>query len=467
MIETLKKRWIGDRSFYKTVMAVALPILAQSLITNFVNMLDNIMVGQGGTLPMSGVSISNQLVFIFNLAMFGTVAAVGIFSAQFAGRKDWAGVKSCLWLKLIACLLLTAAGMAVFVFFGEDLAALYMDSSVNDPADIALTMGYSRTYILIMLGGLPAFACAQCLASTMKESGETLVPMRASFLAVGVNFVFNWLLIFGHLFFPKMGIAGAALATVISRWVELAYLTIAARISSERFPFFADLTKDVHISASLVKEVMKRGTPLILNEVLWSMGVAATAQCYSTRGLDAVAAFNIANTVTSLFFIVNIAMGNTIAILIGQKLGAQEEEEAVDMDRKLIVLSVVLSVTFGLVMAGLAPLFPSLYNTSDSVRATAASLIRICGLLMGNGAFYNSAYFTLRSGGKTVITFLFDSVFTCTVSFGLAFVLSRYTQMTLPQLYLCVQLADILKSVIGLWLVEKKVWVHNLVAASA
>ena len=135
---------------------------------------------------------------------------------------------------------------------------------------------------------------------------------------------------------------------------------------------------------------------------------------------------------------------------------AQEEEEAVDMDRKLIVLSVVLSVTFGLVMAGLAPLFPSLYNTSDSVRATAASLIRICGLLMGNGAFYNSAYFTLRSGGKTVITFLFDSVFTCTVSFGLAFVLSRYTQMTLPQLYLCVQLADILKSVIGLWLVEKK-----------
>ena len=464
MTLNLKERWIGDRSFYKTVLAVAVPIMAQSLITNFVNMLDNIMVGQVGTLPMSGVSISNQLLFIFNLAMFGTVNAVGIFSAQYFGRNDMDGVKNCLWLKLAACTLITIAGTTVLVLFGEQLAGLYMDGEINSAEDIAVTMACSRQYILIMLAGMLPFAFTQCIASTMKEAGETVLPMRASFLAVGVNFVFNWLLIFGHFGLPKMGIAGAALATVISRFVELAHVTISALGSKERFPFFANMTENVHITKSLITSVAGRGLPLILNEVFWSMGVAAVAQCYSTRGLDAVAAYNISNTVNSLFIIICISMGNAIGILVGQKLGAGEEEEAVETDRKMIVMSVVLSALFGLVMALLAPLFPALYNTDDAVKETAAKLIRIGGLLMANAALYNSAYFTLRSGGKTVITFLFDSVFTCAVSFSLAYLLSRYTQMTLPQLFLSVQLADVMKSVIGLWLVEKRVWVHNLVA---
>ena len=467
MTETLRKRWIGDRSFYKTVLTVALPIMLQMLITNFVNMLDNIMVGQVGTLPMSGVSISNQLLFIFNLAMFGTVNAVGIFSAQFFGRKDYDGVRSCFWLKVTACLILSAAGICIFILFGEQLAGLYMDGSVNNAQDVAATMAYSRQYMMIMLTGMVPFALTQCVSSSLKEAGETVVPMRASFAAVGVNFVFNWLLIFGHFGFPKMGIAGAALATVLSRFTELVYVSLIAIRSGERFPFFQNLTHGIRITSSLVISVLGRGLPLILNEVFWSMGVAATAQCYSTRGLNAVAAYNISNTVNSLFIIICISMGNAIAILVGQKLGAGEDEEAVDMDRKMIVLSAVLSGLFGIVMAAMAPVFPALYNTSEAVRAEAAQLIRIGGLLMANAALYNSSYFTLRSGGKTVITFLFDSVFTCLVSFSLAFVLSRYTQMTLPQLFLSVQLADVLKSVIGLWLVEKRVWVHNLVAGNA
>ena len=462
--QSLRSRLFADRPFYAMVLAIAVPIMLQSAVTNFVNLLDNIMIGRLGTLEMSGVSIANQLLFIYNISIFGCVNAAGIFSAQYCGKKDHDGVRNCLRLKTVVGMAAALIASVIFLTKHDALISLYLNEDLNSAADIAYTLKGSSEYLLIMLAGLAPFALSQCVSSTMREDGETLSPMKASFLAVGINFVFNYILIFGKFGFPRLGIHGAAIATVLSRFAELAYLCFIANAMKAEKPYFQRVFKGFHIPASLIGKVAKKGTPLIINEILWSLGIAGINQAYSTRGLDAVAACNIYSTVNNLFMIVCIGMGSSIGILVGQQLGAGKSETAVQYDRWLIVFAIILSTLTGILMIFSAPLFPLLYNTDDSVRSTAASLLRIAGLMMPVSAICNACYFTLRCGGKTVITFLSDSVFTCLVSWWLAALLASRTSLDVVWLVLLVSSADLIKAVFGLFLVGKGVWINNLVA---
>ena len=460
----IKKHYFGDAQFYRKVLFVAIPLIIQQLITSFVNMLDNIMVGQTGTLQMSGVSIANQLNLIFNLAVFGSVSGAGIFGAQFAGKEDWEGVRHTLRYKLLVEILITIIGMGLFLGFGQSLISLFMNTETNAAADIVMTTGYAMDYLKIMTIGFLPFALSQCISSAIRETGETRLPMVASVTAVLVNFVGNWILIFGHFGAPALGSSGAAIATVISRFAELAVILFFAIYNRDRFPFFHDLLKGFSIPKDLAKEITFRGPPLVLNEVIWAMGIAAITQCYSVRGIDALAAYNIASTITNLFFVFNIAMGDCISILVGQKLGAGLAEEAVDTDRKLLVFTTILSTLLGLGLFFTADLFPGFYNTTDAIRGTAAQLMRIGGLCMPISALYNSCYFTMRCGGKTVITFLFDSFGTLVVSFPVALMLSRLTALPVTTMYLIVTLVDLYKVILGLFLVHKRIWVNDLVS---
>lgn len=202
----------------------------------------------------------------------------------------------------------------------------------------------------------------------------------------------------------------------------------------------------------------------MVNEILWSAGMAVLMQCYSIRGLNTVAALNISTTISNLFNVVFIAMGSAISIIVGQLLGAGKMEEAKDTDTKLIAFSVFSCVVMGGLLILLAPLFPMMYNTSDEVKTLAAAFLRIAAGCMPIAAFMHATYFTLRSGGKTIITFLFDSVFLWCASIPLAYVLSRFTTLPIVPLYLFCQLIDLIKCVIGYVLVKKGVWIHNIVA---
>ena len=214
-------KYFGDRRFYKTALAVALPIMVQNGITNFVGMLDNIMVGRVGTVEMTGVSIANTILFVFNLAVFGAVSGAGIFGAQFFGKGDMDGVRSAFRFKLLECAAILVLGTGIFLCFGSDLMELYLRGE-GDQSHIADSLRFGERYLRIMLLGLPAFALAQCYAGTLRESGQTVVPMTAGLVAVVVNCFCNWVLIFGKLGLPRLGTDGAAIATVLSRFVEAA-----------------------------------------------------------------------------------------------------------------------------------------------------------------------------------------------------------------------------------------------------
>ncbi len=459
----LRKRLIGDRAFYKMVLAIAVPIMIQNGITNFVSLLDNIMIGRIGTEQMSGAAIVNQLLFVYNLCIFGGVSGAGIFTAQFFGQGDDEGIRRTFRYKFWLALLLTTGAIVLFLVKGDALIGMYLNGEGTAEA-VNATRQYGMQYLHIMLFGLPAFLFVQIYSSTLRECGETVLPMKAGVAAVLVNLVFNYLLIYGSLGFPKLGVAGAAVATVLSRYVEVAIVLIWAHMHREEKPFIKGLYRTLKVPAALAKKILIKGTPLLLNETLWAAGMATLAQCYSVRGLNVVAAQNISSTINNLFTIVFIALGDSVAIVVGQLLGAGKMEEARDTDTKMIAFSVMCCVGVAAVMLVFAPLFPQLYNTNDEARNLARQLIMATAIFMPQNAFLHATYFTLRSGGKTIVTFLFDSVFIWVVSVPIAFALSRFTALPVVTIYICVQLGDLIKCVIGFVLVKKGVWMQNIVS---
>lgn len=456
-------KFFGDKKFYKMVFAVVIPIILQNGITSFVSLLDNIMVGLIGTEQMSGVAIANQLIFVFNLAVFGGISGAGIFGAQFHGHGDSEGVRNTLRFKLILCTLMMLLCGGLFHFQGENLISLFLSES-NDGGNLALALSQGKIYMQTMLWGLLPFILSQSFSSTLRETGETVLPMEAGIIAVFTNLVLNYLLIFGHFGFPKMGVAGAAMATVISRYVEFAVIFAVVLKNKYKFTFFEGLFRSFKIPSPLVKDIIIKGSPLLLNEILWSMGMSTIMQCYSVRGLGSIAALNIAQTVANLFDITFMSMGSAISIIVGQQLGAGEKEKARDTDTKLIVFGILSCFVFGSILAVSAPFIPKIYNTTDSVKSLATQLLWIRAAFMPVYSFVHCCYFTLRTGGKTVITFFFDSAFTWAVVIPIAFIMAHYTSFGIVTIYALVQSVDIIKCAIGFILVKRGSWLNNLVA---
>ena len=455
---------IGDRAFYKRFFTVAIPIIIQNGITNFVNLLDNVMVGQVGTLPMSGVSIVNGLLMVFNLCVFGASSGAGIFTAQFYGSGDHEGIRHTFRFKFLICTLIVALGTGIFLLGDELLIGLYLTGE-GDAANAQIILDHGIRYLQIMMWGFLPFALSNAYSSTLRETGQTLVPMVAGISAVLVNLVLNYVLIFGHFGAPAMGIEGAAIATVISRFAELAIVALWTHTHAKENPFIQGAYRSIYIPGKLLRSIVAKGMPLLINEFLWASGMAILNQCYSTCGLDVVPAMNISSTLYNLGSVVFLSMGMSVGILMGQMLGAgHAADEIRDTNRKLIATSIATACFFAAVVAICSGLFPMLYNTTDDVRRLATTLICINALLMPFNAYTNATYFTLRSGGQALVTFLFDSCFVWVCCVPTAFLLSRFTGIGIIPLFAICHGLELLKCVIGTYMLKKGKWIQNLTA---
>lgn len=457
------RKLVGDRAFYKRVMAVALPIIIQNLITNFVSLLDNIMVGQLSTAQISAVTISNNnLLFIFNLCLFGAAAGAGIFTTQFYGSGNHEGVRHTFRFKMLICLGLTVVGAAVFFFAGDPLIGLYLQGD-GDPQLAADTLFYGRQYLRIMLLGTLPFALTNAYASTLRECGHPTVPMLAGLAATAINLLLNYVLIFGHFGAPAMGVAGAAIATVVSRYAELAIVVAWTHLNPEKNPYIKGMYRSFYIPGKLLKSITIKGMPLLLNEGLWSLGMALLNQCYSVCGLDVVPAMSISTTIYNLASVVFRSLGSTVGIIMGQMLGAgRSNREVRDTNTKLTALCVASGIVFGALTAATAGLFPAIYNTTDSVRHLATWLIVISAVAMPLQAYIFPIYFTIRAGGKTMITFFFDCGSVWLLSIPIAFICSRFTGLHILWIFTLCNATDIIKSVIGYYLIKRGDWIQNL-----
>ncbi len=459
---TLKEAMLGDAAFYKRVAMVVLPMIVQNTLSNIVGLLDNIMVGQVGTLSMSAVAIVNQILFIFYLCIWGSLAGAGIYSTQFFGKGDMEGVRAALRFKLITAITILCIASAILLSFGPSLIQLYISADTS-AADAAATLGFAEGYLRIMLIGLIPFSITQVYASAMRESGKTTLPMIAGMTAMVVNFIFNALLIFGLFGLPKLGVFGAAVATVISRFVELFIVLRGAHKKHGSYSFFESLYTDFHIPGNLVLPILTKSLPLLMNEFLWSLAQATLLQAYSVRGIAVIAAMNISGTISQIFNEVFLSLGNSAGILVGQELGADRLVSARRTAFRMATLTVASTFVMGSLLSIAAPIIPQVYNTEPEIRALATRFIWVVAMVMPINSLAHVSYFTIRSGGKTAITFLFDSCFAWLVPVPAAYILSRYTSLPALNVFMIVSLLEFIKCVIGLTLVRSGLWVRNIV----
>lgn len=461
-----RNTFIGDRRFYIKVFMLVLPIIAQNAVSNFVNLLDNIMIGQVGTPQMSGVAIANQLIFVYNLTIFGGLSGAGIFGAQFFGARDHEGLRYTVRFKLWTVAVILTIALVVFLTGGDRLIMLYLTGE-GDAAERAAMFEYSRSYLRIMLWGLLPFSLSQVYSGTLRETGETFVPMIASLAGVFTNLCLNYILIYGKLGFPALGVEGAAIATVISRFVELAIIIVYVHRNAEKFQFVHGLYKSMSIPKSLSLNIIKKGTPLLVNELLWSLGMTTLTQIFSTRGLNVVAALNITSTVTNMFNVIYISMGSAVAVMVGQALGANDIPRAKQTAWRLIFFNICICIGIGSILIALSPILPHIYNTTDDVRKLATRFIQTSAVYMWVNSVTHCAYFTIRSGGKTFMTFLFDSAYTWVVFVPFAYVLTHFTTLDILVLYPISCLTDVLKCIIGIIVVKSGRWAQNMVGNMA
>lgn len=460
---TLRQNLFGTRAFYRRVLTVVLPIIVQNALTNFVSLLDNVMVGQVGTLPMSAVAIVNQLLFVFYLCIFGSTAGAGIYGAQFYGSGDHDGVRQTFRFKLLIGGAITVGALVLFAAAGTGLAGLYISADTT-PADTAATLAFAGQYLRVMLPGLLPFFVTQAYAGTLRQCGDSALPMQASLTAMAVNFVGNGLLIFGLFGFPRLGVVGAGIATALSRYVELVVVAAGSHRGREKYPYMQGLYRPFRLDPALAGKIFVKTLPLLVNEFLWSLGQAALLQCYSVRGIAVVAAMNISNTISGVFISAFLALGDATAILVGQELGAGAMDRARQTAWRMLSLSVFSCVFLGGVLAACAPVIPRIYNTEPAIRALATECLWVVAASMPLQSFANAAYFTLRSGGKTFITFLFDSCFSWAVSVPAAYLLAHHTALPVVAVFFTVSMLDFIKCVLGFVLIRRGVWVRNIVA---
>lgn len=463
----LGRRYIGDHAFYALVLGLLVPIVIQNIISNFVSLLDNIMVGAVSTEEMNGVSISNQLIFVFNLCVFGGMSGATIFAAQFYGAKNEDGVRDSFRYTILLAVGLSAIAIAVLAGFSRPLIGYYInDVEAVGGAEDTLKAGMG--YVRIMLFGLFPFAMSQAYAGTLRVTGETKLPMAASVTSVLVNLVGNYILIFGHLGAPALGACGAAVATVISRYVEMLIIVVVAHRRNRRdgtYGFLSHAYSHFHIPGWLAKRITVKGMPLLVNELLWSVAVALLAQLYSLRGLNVVAANTITSTITNLFNVFFLSMGTAASVLVGRKLGERNDESSRACARQIIAFDIVICVVVAAVMFAVAPLLPQIYRKATvDARRLAVAMIRICACSAPLSAFANCSYFILRSGGRTGITFLFDSGYSWIIQIPLVYSLVHFTDLGILYVFGACHAAELIKDIFGYILMKKGVWIRNIVS---
>ena len=459
---SFKNKYFGDKNFYKMTLTIAIPIIIQNLLTNLVSMADNIMVGQLGTNQMSGVAIINQLFFVFNLLVFGGMSGAGLFSAQYFGQKNHNGVRDVFRMKILIGIAIIAISLSVMIFLHEPLINMFLHEG-SSSGNIQETFNYAKNYLYIMVIGIAPFVISNCYNTTLKESGQTVVPMKAGVLAVVFDIVLNYIFIFGKLGFPAMGVVGAAIATVISRFVECGYLVIYTHRHSNDYPFIKRCYRTLKVPGSLVKKIIVTGTPLMLNEFLWAGGLTLQTQALSTKGLATVGGLNICNTIGNISNCIFVTMGTTIAIVVGQLLGAGKLKEAKVTATRMAAFSLLISFGMIIILGLLGPVFPHFYNTTDEIRELATKFIWAVAAATPFISLSNSEYFILRSGGKTIITFLFDSCFVCLVNVPVAICLTKFTAIHIVGIFFLVNMLECIKALIGFIMVKKDIWLNTIV----
>lgn len=455
------KKFIGNKEFYKNLIKISLPIILSSLIAQFISLLDNLMVGQLSTAEFDGVSIANQFMFMFNLAIFGATAGPSIFATQYHGAENIDGVKETIRYKWLISFVIFFIGLLIFILFDDALFNLFIHESDLGSVNPEDVIHYGEKYLSIMIFGLLPFVVTEIYSTNLREAKQTFVPMLANIIGVVLNCILNYILIFGKFGALALGVSGAAIATVISRFVCCAIVVIYAH-ANKKYNFVNCIFKKLLPKKETFIYIFKGSYLLLINEFLWSLGMTLLNYCFSFKGLEVVAAMNIVSTVSNLLGLLGTSVGIGISVILGQQLGSNKLKEAKEDSNKYIAFSVMLGLVITVLMFIIKNPILSLYKFDSNILDLASKLIIISSLMVVVRTYSITCYFIMRSGGKIFITFLFDSVFTIVIRFGITYLFVITTNLNILYIYFISEILEVIKIIIGTILVSKGVWVNKL-----
>jgi len=437
----------------KYLLALALPIMLQNFISSSLNLVDVLMIGQLGETTIAAVGLANQIFFLFYFMLFGITTGSGVFSAQLWGKGDVTSIRKVLGL----CLLMGLTGGLFFtvvaLFFPQVALGIY----TQDAAVIELGSRYLR----IIGWSYLSTAVTTSFSATLRSTGQVRLPMAISVFAIALKTSLNYCLIFGNLGFPQMGIEGAAIATGIARTLEMAFLVgFAYRL---RTPVAGRVKEFLGFNRSFVKVFLITALPVVVNEMLWSLGITTYNAIYAHIGTESIAAINICSTVESLAFVIFIGISDATGIIIGNKIGAGDEQTAVETAKRSLIMATGLAILIGSLVFLISEPLLTMYNISAEAREIARSVLTVLSLALwvriSNMIIIVGV---LRSGGDTRFGFILDAGVMWSIGVPSAFLGAFVFHLPAYWVYALVLSEEFVKYIIGLRRFNSRKWIHNL-----
>lgn len=448
------KLFVRDKSFYQQLAVITIPIALQNLINVGVSMADTMMVGALGETQLSGVSLANQLGFVLLLLSFGTGGGAGVLIAQFWGKREIQPIHMTITLMYRVMLAASLVFTVAAVFFPAAVMGVFS----TDPGVIAEGAAFLR----IVGAAYPLWSLTTVTLTMLRNVRSVNISVAVSLSAFVTNVFLNWVLIFGNLGAPALGVRGAAIATTVSRLVEFCIACTYLLFIEKNIRYKASAFFKGHVG-KIAKSFADTAVPVALNELVWSLGAATIAVIIGRMGREFTAAQAIGNVLSQFVTIILFAMANASAVITGNTVGAGEYTKAKEYGITFLVLSAALGLASGGVVMVIKDLMLSMYSISDLARLYGDQVITIiAGITVFQSVNCTAIIGILRGGGSTRFALIVDAVFLWFVCIPLGFFTGLYLQWPVWAVYLILRIDEVLKVVACLPKIFRGNWINDL-----
>ncbi len=444
---------IINRNYLKLMLAIAVPVAIQSLIQSSLSMIDQFMIGRLGAGAIASVGLGARIPQIFIVTITGVTSGAAIFTAQFWGKNDKRNIGQTLGASFAFGLPIIAVFSIISILLSANMLSLFTkDTEV---------IKYGAEYMKITAYGYIPLMIVSVFAAVLRSTGNVMLPMYTGLLSVILNTTLNYLLIFGNLGMPQLGVKGTAIATTVSRYAECIILISA--VYFKHLPCAVNIKEMINMHIDFIKKFSIITLPIICNEFLWSFGQTVYSAIYGNMGTNQIAAMTITFPVQGLTIGLFTGVSSAAGIIIGNRLGSNKFNEAVDYSRSFISIGAIGSVIVGMVIILLSKLYVSIYNVSYDVQMYSERIliifgilfaVKVCNMICGSGI--------LTAGGKTKITFMLDLIGTWCIGVPLGLFSAFVLKLSIEWVYLLISTEEIVKLLIGLRIVYSKKWVTNI-----
>lgn len=444
---------MDKKEFYRDMMKIALPVTIQSLLQGVLSLIDQVMIGSLGSSSIAGVGLAANFVSLFVVTMSAIVTVAGIMVAQYKGSNNKKGISESFYCNLYFAGLVAIIAFLLAIIIPKQIMRLYS----NDAA----TIGQSAIYLRVIALGFIPQTITLMMAAVLRNMDAAKNTMIASGIAVVTNTVLNYLFIFGIGIFPKMDVAGAGLATSISRIVELIIITIMfIQVKKENNLEFKPIFK---FKPSFIKKNGEVLAPILLCEFFWCLGENAYAMIYGHIGTEACAAMTITYPLQTLVIGALSGVSASAGIMVGKSLGAAEDESAYDKSKQFVKVTVLLAACMSLFVALFAKYYVLLFNVSNDTRSITVGILRmyalvfigkVVNMVLGGGI--------LRSGGQTKYMMVIEIMSTWCLGVPLGYFAAYVLKLPIMYVYFILSLEEYVRVLLETYLFKSRKWMVNL-----